>query len=246
MVKDAATRGYALGAGSYREARPSYHPTIIDELAARVAGAPVVELGAGTGILTAELIARGLDVTAVEPIEAMRRILITAIGDANAREGTAEDIPVAAEAAGAVIAAQSFHWFEPEPALDEISRVLRPGGQLLTVWNVRDESVPWVAAYTDVVDRYAGDAPRYRNMDWRRAIESDGRFALQDERAESNPQPVGAETVVKRALSTSFIAALPQEEQASVAEEIRQIVAGLGERFDYPYRSELQAWVRSG
>lgn len=80
-------------------------------------------------------------------------------------------------------------------------------------------------------------------MNWRRAIESDGRFVLDDERSTPNPQPANAERVVTRALSTSFIAALPDEEQAKVAEQIRQIVEGMGERFDYPYRSELQAWV---
>lgn len=245
MVKDAARRGYARGSESYRSARPSYHPTIIDELVRRTAGAPVVELGAGTGILTAELIARGLDVLAVEPVEAMRRALIQDVGEANVRDGTAEDIPVASDAAGAVIAAQAFHWFDPHPALHEISRVLRPGGQLLTVWNVRDESVPWVAACTEVVDRYAGETPRYRTMNWRRAIESDGRFILDDERSTPNPQPANAERVVTRALSTSFIAALPDEDQAAVAEQLRQIVKGMGEQFDYPYRSELQAWALS-
>lgn len=243
MVEDAASRWYARGSESYRSARPSYHPTIIDELVRRSASAPVVELGAGTGTLTAELIARALEVIAVEPVEAMRDALIQAVGDANVRDGTAEHIPVGSDAAGAVIAAQSFHWFDPHPTLDEISRVLRPGGQLLTVWNVRDESVPWVAACSEIVDRYAGDAPRYRTMNWRRAIESDGRFDLDDERSTPSPQPANAERVVQRALSTSFIAALPDAERVAVAEQIRQIVVGMGERFDYPYRSELQAWV---
>jgi SAM-dependent methyltransferase len=245
MVEDAARRGYARGAGAYRAARPSYHPTIVDELVHRTAGIPVVELGAGTGILTAQLIARGLDVVAVEPVEAMRQALIQDIGEAKVRDGAAEDIPLATAAAGAVIAAQAFHWFDPGPTLDEISRVLRPDGQLLTVWNVRDETVPWVAAYTQVVDRYAGDTPRYRAMNWRRAIESDGRFVLEDERSTPNPQPVDAEQVVKRALSTSFIASLTDEEQATVVQQIREIVDGMGERFDYPYHSELQAWRRS-
>lgn len=85
MVKDAAGRGYERGSASYRSARPSYHPTIIDELVRRTAGDPVVELGAGTGILTAELIAQGVDVMAVEPVEAMRQALIQVVGEANAR-----------------------------------------------------------------------------------------------------------------------------------------------------------------
>lgn len=243
MVKEAASRGYERRAEAYRSARPSYHPAIVDELVLRCAGVPVIELGAGTGILTAELVARGLDVIAVEPVDAMRQLIVRDVPDAEVREGTAEEVPVSTDAAGAVIAAQAFHWFEPGPALDEISRILSPGGQLLTVWNVRDESVPWVGAYTEIVDRYAGGTPRYRTMDWRRAIESDGRFVLDVEQSTPNPQPATVDKVVDRALSTSFIAALPDEVQAAVAEQIRSVVEDMGEQFDYPYRSELQAWV---
>lgn len=101
-------RGYARGAGSYRSSRPTYPRTIIDDLVRRTAGARVVELGAGTGILTAELVIRGSDVVAVEPVEAMRQALIQDVGEANVREGTAEAIPVRTDFAGAVIAAQSF------------------------------------------------------------------------------------------------------------------------------------------
>lgn len=242
-MRNAATRGYERGAGSYRSARPSYHPAIVDQIVHRVTGAPVIELGAGTGILTIELLAGGVEVVAVEPVAAMRRVLSQDVGEARVCAGTAEAIPVRDDLAGAVVAAQSFHWFEHGSALAEIARVLRPGGALLTVWNVRDESVPWVAAYSEIVDRHAGDTPRYRTMDWRRAIESDGRFVLEDERSTANPQVVDAARVVERALSTSFVAALGDGEQADVAEEVRDLVAAMGERFDYPYRSELQAWA---
>lgn len=243
MVTRAARKGYSRGADAYRSARPSYHPEIVDDIVHRCAGRPVVELGAGTGILTAALVARGLDVVAIEPVEAMREALIEDVGGVDARDGTAESIPMADNSAGAVVAAQSFHWFDSTRALEEIARVCQPGGKLLTVWNVRDESVPWVSAYSEVVDRHAGDTPRYRTMNWRRAIESDGRFALDDERSVDNLQPTDPERVVRRALSTSFIAALADEEQTAVANEIRQVIDGLGERFDYPYRSELQTWL---
>lgn len=242
MVGDAASRGYERGAGVYRSARPSYHPEVIDEIVGRSVGRMVVELGAGTGILTGELIARGVEVVAVEPVEAMRQLLIEDVDDVDARDGTAEAIPVATNAAGIVLAAQAFHWFDAAPALDEIARVLQPGGELLTVWNVKDESVAWVAEYVRIVDRDAGDTPRYRTMNWRRAIESDTRFVLDTERSVPNPQPVDADRVVSRAMSTSFIAALSNEKQDLVADQIRQTVADLGDRFEFPYRTEVQAW----
>lgn len=103
-------------------------------------------------------------------------------------------------------------------------------------------SVPWVAAWTEVVDRYAGDTPRYRTMNWRQAIEADELFVLDDERPIPNPQPTNPERVVSRALSTSFIAALCDDEQRMVAAQIRDVIKGMGGQFDYPYRSELQVW----
>ncbi|MGI9603325.1 MAG: class I SAM-dependent methyltransferase, partial [Acidimicrobiales bacterium] len=91
---------------------------------------------------------------------------------------------------------------------------------------------------------FAGDTPRYHTLAWRRAIESDARITLESEMAVPHPWPTDTEGVVDRALSTSFIAALGPTDQEGVAARVRAIVADLGPRFDYPYRSELQIWRR--
>ena len=104
----------------------------------------VVDLGAGTGKLTRSLVALGHRVTAVEPLPEMLDQLRAARSRGDRLEGGAEAIPLPAESADVVTVAQAFHWFDHGPALVEIARVLRPGGRLALVWNVRDESEPWV------------------------------------------------------------------------------------------------------
>ena len=205
----------------------------------------VAELGAGTGIFTRQLVDLGRAVIAVEPVISMRTLMAESVPEAEVRIGSAEAIPMDDGTANTIVASQSFHWFDYRPALDEIHRVLRPGGHLVTVWNVRDESVPWVAALTELVDRFAGNTPRYRDMHWRRAINSDARFGSVDEWRIANPYPTTVEGVVDRVLSTSFIAALTPDKAEAVAEQAREIVADLGEHFDYPYVSQLQAWRKA-
>ena len=130
-------------AAAYERGRPSYPPEAIDWLLP--AGASdVLDLGAGTGKLTTRLVERGLNVIAVDPIPEMLELLTTSLPDTPALLGTAEEIPLADNSVDAVLVAQAWHWFDPERAAAEISRVLRPGGRLGLVWNTRDERMGWV------------------------------------------------------------------------------------------------------
>jgi SAM-dependent methyltransferase len=202
----------------------------------------VIELGAGTGIFTRQVMELGVKVIAIEPVYSMRDALSTGLPEADVRVGQAENIPLDDNTVDTVVASQSFHWFDYRPALDEIYRVLRLGGHLVTAWNVRDNNVDWVAACSAVLDRYAGESPRHRSMAWRRAINSDARFGSIDEWRIDNPFPTTVEGIVDRTLSTSFIATLSQERQQEVTGQIRAIVEPLGPSLDYPYISQLQAW----
>ncbi|MBU9763905.1 class I SAM-dependent methyltransferase [Mycobacterium sp. TNTM28] len=130
-------------AAAYERGRPSYPPEAIDWLLPDGAH-DVLDLGAGTGKLTTRLVERGLDVKAVDPIPEMLELLSNSLPDTPALLGTAEEIPLADNSVDAVLVAQAWHWFDPERAAKEISRVLRPGGQLGLVWNTRDERSGWV------------------------------------------------------------------------------------------------------
>jgi SAM-dependent methyltransferase len=110
----------------------------------------VLDLGAGTGKLTATLLDLGIDVTAVEPDPAMlaqlRRLLAPAVlPETRALSGSAESIPLPDQSVDAVLVGQALHWFDMALAGPEIARVLVPGGVLAGLWNLDDDRVAWVA-----------------------------------------------------------------------------------------------------
>ncbi len=134
----------------YDRARPGYPAAAVEWL---VGGPPrrVLDLGAGTGKLTATLVTAGHDVIAVDPSPQMLAVLRSANPRAAALEGRAEAIPLPDADVDTVIVAQAFHWFDHTAAVPEIARVLRPGGRLALVWNLRDESTPWVAELSRII-----------------------------------------------------------------------------------------------
>jgi SAM-dependent methyltransferase len=134
----------------YERARPDYPVDAVRWLA----GKPprrVLDLAAGTGKLTRALVAAGHDVVAVEPSEPMLERLRAVVPAAEAWNGTAESIPIAEASVDVVTVAQAFHWFDAAAALDEIARVLRPGGTVALVWNTRDEREPWVRRLSELI-----------------------------------------------------------------------------------------------
>ncbi|MGY4710302.1 class I SAM-dependent methyltransferase [Mycolicibacterium sp. CBM1] len=130
-------------AAAYERGRPSYPPEAIDWLLPPGAR-DVLDLGAGTGKLTTRLVERGLDVVAVDPLAEMLELLSSALPGTPALLGTAEQIPLPDNSVDAVLVAQAWHWFDPQRAVAEVARVLRPGGRLGLVWNARDERLGWV------------------------------------------------------------------------------------------------------
>jgi SAM-dependent methyltransferase len=146
-----AKRGSSFGAvaAEYAEFRPDYPVDAVRWCVAPVGrdigSLRLLDLGAGTGKLTALLTALGADVTAVEPDQAMLGELRRALPSVRALPGSAEQIPLADASVDAVLCGQSLHWFNLERALPEIARVLVPGGTLAGLWNSDDDRVAWVA-----------------------------------------------------------------------------------------------------
>jgi ubiquinone/menaquinone biosynthesis C-methylase UbiE len=146
-----------------------------------------MDLGAGTGKFTPLLVATGASVVAVEPVDAMRAQLLSNLPTVTALAASAQALPLADASVDAVLCAQAFHWFATPAALREIGRVLKVGGKLGLVWNVRDESVDWVAAITRIIAPYEGDTPRFHTGEWRRLFPSERFSQLGGNRAELSP-----------------------------------------------------------
>jgi SAM-dependent methyltransferase len=104
----------------------------------------VLEIGAGTGILTRLLAERVDRLTAVEPDDRMRAVLAGADPRVDLLAGTAEEIPAGASSFDVVIAQSAWHWVDESRAVPEVARVLRPGGRLSLVWTGPDRSVDWM------------------------------------------------------------------------------------------------------
>ncbi len=136
---------FGTAAAAYAEHRPDYAPAAVRWALEPAPGTKVVDLGAGTGKLTAVLVAQGADVIAVEPDPAMLSELRRALPTVHALPGSAEDIPLPDASVDAVLAGQALHWFDMDVAGPEIARVLVPGGILAGLWNVVDDRVDWVA-----------------------------------------------------------------------------------------------------
>jgi SAM-dependent methyltransferase len=147
-----AKRASSFGAhaSSYAEHRPDYPSEAIRWALEGTHRQVVLDLAAGTGKLTGGLISLGFSVVAVEPDPGMLGELTRLFPEVTALVGTAERIPLPDGSVDAVLAGQAFHWFDVEPALTEIARVLRPGGVVGALWNHEDEGVGWVAGLAEL------------------------------------------------------------------------------------------------
>ncbi|MDR3673597.1 MAG: methyltransferase domain-containing protein [Holophaga sp.] len=228
QVHPSAAQGFAAAADAYVRGRPSYPAALLQWLTGAMAlgpGRTCVDLGAGTGKFTRLLAETGAEVIAVEPVAEMRARLTAGLPGVRALPGTAQAMPLEAGAADAVLCAQAFHWFATGEALAEIHRVLAPNGRLGLVWNVRDESVDWVAAMTAIISPFEGGTPRYHLGQWR--LPFTGQLFTPLEETCLPHQHVGTpqEVIVDRTLSVSFIASLPDPARARVGAQLLELVA---------------------
>ncbi|MDZ8184750.1 MAG: class I SAM-dependent methyltransferase [Nostoc sp. ChiSLP02] len=153
-------------AEDYVKYRPSYPADAIDiilEGLDKNSQILVADIGAGTGISSRLLAERGVNVIAIEPNAAMREAAEphTLV---EFRDGTAELTKLADESVDLVTCFQAFHWFNPEPALSEFHRILKPSGRLAVVWNNRDKEDAFTAEYSRIVREASNNHPAESRM----------------------------------------------------------------------------------
>ncbi len=224
----AAQQGFAKEAQAYARGRPDYPAALTRWLGDALGvepGRTVADVGAGTGKFTQLLVDTGAVVIAIEPVDAMRQRIEADLPGVRALAGTAQAIPLPDASLDALVCAQAFHWFASREVLDEFHRVLRPGGRLGLVWNARDESVDWVAALTEIITPYEGNAPRFHKGDWRLPFPHPGFGPLTELRLPHQHTGTPQNVVIDRFMSISFIAALPAAENAQVRAQLESLLA---------------------
>jgi SAM-dependent methyltransferase len=233
VSEDEYRLSFDVVAEQYERARPLYAETAVAWLGLRLGIGPgrrVVDLGAGTGKLTRQLVALGADVVAIEPGDAMRAQLERVVPDAEALAGSAEAIPLADASIDAATAGQAFHWFRVDEALAEIHRVLRPGGGVGLLWNEWNGDDP---LQLEITRQLAPLRPARRGRDelpsWRVGVDASLLFGPVEERRFSHTREVSADGLVEWVASTSPFIMAPPDEQARIEAVVRE-ATGAGPR----------------
>jgi len=238
-VHPIAERGFGETVDAYRRSRPTYPPASVVWLAAALRigpGATVVDVGAGTGKLTALLEPRGPTLLAVEPLESMRQAMADELPGVAVVEGLAEALPLADASVDAVVVGQAFHWFDLSRALPEFHRVLRPGGSLGVIWNELDTSRDWVADLDAIIAVPRTGTPHPSAA---RTADLGGWFDRRRLHKFAHSHLHDRASLLDRVGSMSFIAVLPEPKRDSVLASVAALVDSRPEldanAFELPY-----------
>jgi SAM-dependent methyltransferase len=226
LARENPTGRFSGLADIYARYRPDYPPAALDFVVQHCRlgpGAVLVDVGCGTGISSRLFAERGLTVIGIEPNADMRRRAeaeSAAPGGSRPsyREGKAEATGLSDVSADAVLAAQAFHWFEPAAALREFQRILKPDGWAVLLWNERDESDPFTAAYGEIIRSARGAAavevPRSRADE---PLLHSALFQDAERTLFQHQQTVDEEGLLGRSFSASYAPREPAEAETFAA-----------------------------
>ena len=248
-----AERAFGTRADDYERHRPEW-PEEAVERALRGAGAgpaaTIVDLAAGTGKLTRALVRHAARVIAVEPSADMRRQLAERVPDAEILEGSAESIPLGEASVDALLVGEAFHWFATREAVDEIARVVRPGGGVALLWNAHHfGGDSWVRAMGELIDsrRAPGVTPINRKHTglWKAAFDGSP-FEPLELFQTRHEQRTDVDGLVAHIATWSFVGALEDGPRAALmrdlAELLRREHPSPGD-VAIPYRTDVY-WAR--
>jgi SAM-dependent methyltransferase len=170
----------------------------------------------------------------------MRAVLERELPDVRALDGTAESLPLADGSVDAVVAGQAFHWFDGQAALAEFHRVLRDGGRLGLVWNVRDRRQQLQRDIDAVTEPLRGDTPSQARGAWRKELERTELFEPAAKFEAAFELEMEPDVAVDRIGSVSFIAALADPRRGQVLEHVRRLAMEHPE--PWAYLTEMYVW----
>lgn len=160
---------FANRADNYTKYRPGYPLSIIPFLQEKIGLSGswrIADIGAGTGIFSELLLKEGCEVVAVEPNAEMREKanhLLNQYPAFSLLDGSADKTGLETNSIDLIAVAQAFHWMEPVPTKQEFARILKPGGHILLLWNIRRDDSPFLRAYEGLRRKYGGNYHTQRN-----------------------------------------------------------------------------------
>ncbi|MDX6227340.1 MAG: hypothetical protein QOI76_730 [Frankiales bacterium] len=235
-------------AADYDAARPSYPAETVDWLAGE-APSDVLDLGAGTGKLTELLVAAGHRVTAADPSTGMLEQLQRRLPGVATVLGAAENVPLPDGSFDVITVAQAWHWVDEAVAPLECARLLRPGGRLALVWNERDESVDWVRAVWQPLNRGSGTGMALLSDGWQRAVNAQAPFGPMQEQVFGYEQTLNRDGVLRLVGSRSSVAVLDPPARAALLAEVTAVLDAHPDTrgrdvLVLPYETRCYRWTR--
>jgi len=248
MPASNATSRFSDRVDNYVLYRPSYPAEVLDALKAEcklMPGHRVADIASGTGLWSRLLLENGNPVFGVEPNAEMREAgarLMATFPNFTSVSGTAEATTLAAQSVDFVTAAQAAHWFDRRPARREFTRILKPGGWLVLLWNERlTHSTEFLREYEDLLLTYGTD---YEDVRHERTTEAVNEFfdpAPFQEREFEMRQEFDYAGVEGRLLSSSYAPGPEHPQHAPMLRELRRIfdARAVQDRVAFEYKTRL-------
>ena len=228
-----STERFSSRVENYIRYRPTYPPAVLDVLREEIGLAPtwtIADVGSGTGISAELLLQNGNEVFAVEPNGPMRAAaerLLAGYPKFHSVDGTAESTTLRDNSVDAVVAAQAFHWFDPQKFGSECRRILKPSGWAILLWNARRlDATPFLRDYEQLLQKFGTDYAqvRHENVDQSRLdlFYGPGKW---HKRNVDNEQRFTLDGLRGRALSSSYVPADGDPAQAAMLMELDELFA---------------------
>lgn len=221
---DARRASFRSVGDDYERSRPQYPPAAVEWI---VDGDPrdILDLGCGPGKLTTQMAALGYRTIGLDP--SIRMLESVVVRNLPVICGTAESIPLRPASVDLVTAAQAFHWFDHSRALPEIRRVLRRGGRVGLLWNLRDERVDWVRELSSIIG--SEDAmtvpvePAALEIEAEAKLRASGAFEAVEHIVLAHDQELTPEGLVSLVASRSYVAILPVAERRDLLSDVARL-----------------------
>lgn len=251
IATTAASGGFSSAAPRAERIRPRYARAAVGRLADSIRrlgpGAQVIDVDAGTGILTGQLARAKIACVALESSDAMLRQLRLALPDVPVALGSSHAVPFADATFGVCTSTGARRWPDPTQALAEAARVLEPGGWWCALDNVLDPGVTWVAELATLIDDGAGRRADSWSAAWQgteaieSALKSAGCFGAVEVLRHAHPRVVEIETVVDRIRSSEQLAGVDAAARDEILAATHRLLAthGTAGRIEYPVETVL-------